>query len=176
MKIKLLFPLAMGFFVFIACNQAQHTHQTGETNVQESGFILTPKKDTIWKIQKSPEDWKSELSELEYHVLREAGTERAFSGEYWDNKKKGTYVCRACDFELFDSKTKFKSGTGWPSFYKPLKKYSVAEKTDSKFGWNRVEILCAKCDGHLGHVFDDGPQPTGLRYCMNSVSLKFIEK
>ena len=108
-------------------------------------------------------------------MLREAGTERAFTGEYWDNKKEGKYVCRACGFELFDSKTKFKSGTGWPSFYEPANEYCVGEIKDTKYGWNRTEVVCARCGGHLGHVFKDGPKPTGLRYCINSISLKFVE-
>jgi len=173
---SLVFVAAM-LFSFIACNQAQHAHESAAVPADTSaGFILTPKKDTIWKVTHTTEEWQQILTKFEYFVLREAGTERAFSGEYWDNKKPGKYLCRACGFELFDSKTKFKSGTGWPSFYKPVNNYCIEEVPDTSYGWNRVEVRCARCGSHLGHVFDDGPEPTGLRYCINSVSLKFVEK
>lgn len=127
--------------------------------------------DPEWQL--SPEQWKERLNEMEYYVLREKGTERAFTGEYWDNKKEGTYVCRACELPLFDSATKYKSGTGWPSFWKPITEDNIATGTDYDLGYARSEVLCARCGGHLGHVFPDGPEPTGQRYCMNSVSLTF---
>ena len=130
----------------------------------------------IEKIEKSEEEWKKILSEQEYEVLREEGTERAFSGKYWDNKEKGTYLCAACELPLFSSETKFKSGTGWPSFYEPINESNVGNKSDSKFGMNRTEVHCNRCGGHLGHVFEDGPEPTGLRYCINSVSLEFTKE
>ncbi|MEM7550750.1 MAG: peptide-methionine (R)-S-oxide reductase MsrB [Bacteroidota bacterium] len=120
-------------------------------------------------------EWKTRLSDLEYYVLREKGTERAFSGDLWDNKKEGTYVCGACQLPLFASDTKFRSGTGWPSFYEPIKEENIAEESDKSFGMVRTEVLCERCGGHLGHVFPDGPPPTGLRYCINSVSLDFVE-
>lgn len=136
--------------------------------------------DTAWqkpqKIELSSSEWKSKLTVEEYQVLREASTERAFTGDLWDNKKKGAYTCAACDLFLFDSDTKFRSGTGWPSFWKPATEFCITEKADNAYGWNRVEVLCARCDGHLGHVFEDGPNPTGLRYCINSVSLNFVEQ
>lgn len=127
-----------------------------------------------YEVEKSEEEWKAQLSELEYEVIRKEGTERAFSGKYVDWKKKGTFVCKACDYPLFNSKTKFISGTGWPSFYDIIDGH-VLEKADNKYGWDRTEVECARCGGHLGHVFNDGPQPTGLRYCINSVSLDFKE-
>lgn len=130
---------------------------------------------TIEQIQLSEEEWKDQLTEEEYYVLREQGTERAFTGKYWDNKKKGTYLCAACKLPLFASNTKFRSGTGWPSFYEPINETNVGEHRDTSLGMLRSEVHCARCGGHLGHVFEDGPQPTGLRYCINSVSLDFTE-
>ncbi len=128
------------------------------------------------KISKTDAEWKALLSKEEYYILRQAGTERAFSGDLWDHHEAGTYICAACGLELFDSQAKFDSGTGWPSYYKAIGKTHVQEKADNSFGWNRTEVLCARCGGHLGHVFDDGPEPTGLRYCINSASLDFVPK
>ncbi len=127
-------------------------------------------------IKKTNVEWKKELTPEQYYVLREKGTERAWSGEYADNHEKGTYYCAGCHLELFDSETKFESGTGWPSFYKPLSGDVVTVGTDTSYGMVRDEVECARCGGHLGHVFPDGPKPTGLRYCMNSVSMKFEKK
>lgn len=134
------------------------------------------KKGKKMKVVKTEEEWKQTLSPEQYHVLREHGTERAFTGAYYDNHEKGEYVCAACGQELFTSDTKFDSGTGWPSFYAPVDKEAVEEKTDSSYGMVRTEVLCSRCASHLGHVFPDGPKPTGLRYCMNSVALKFVKK
>jgi len=131
------------------------------------------KQEHSYEIEKSESEWKEELSAEEYRILRQKGTERAFTGKYWDNKKSGTYVCAGCGNPLFDSETKFKSGTGWPSFYTAIGDSNVVNESDKSMGWNRTEVLCGRCGGHLGHVFEDGPEPTGLRYCINSVSLDF---
>jgi peptide-methionine (R)-S-oxide reductase len=122
---------------------------------------------------KTDAEWRKVLSSEQYHVLREKGTERAFSGDLWDNHRAGTYYCAACHQQLFSSETKFESGTGWPSFWAPVDKKAVAENTDNTYGMKRTEVVCGRCGGHLGHVFEDGPKPTGLRYCMNSVSMTF---
>ena len=121
----------------------------------------------------SNSEWKKKLTPSQYYILREKGTERAFTGKYWDNHEKGTYRCAACQQELFSSDTKFESGSGWPSFYQPLNKSAVALEKDTSLGMVRDEVLCSRCGGHLGHVFNDGPKPTGLRYCLNSEALQF---
>lgn len=132
--------------------------------------------DTSRKIIKSDEEWKRELTHEQYHIMREKGTEAPCTGKYWHSKEDGIYLCAACGHALFSSETKFDSGTGWPSFYKPISQGSVEPTLDDTHGMHRTEVICNRCGAHLGHVFDDGPEPTGKRYCINSISLKLKKK
>lgn len=164
MRNSLILLLSISIFSS-ACGQRQANEN------QEA--IAKPANGAIEKINLSEKEWKERLTEEEFFVLRKNGTERAFTGKYWDNKKEGTYLCAACQLPLFSSETKYRSGTGWPSFYKPLKPENVEEEKDTSTGMVRTEVHCARCGGHLGHIFPDGPEPTGLRYCLNSVALDF---
>lgn len=171
--------------LYIACNAAPNvTPSTGSTASAMPAAGVTPdtlvppayRNGKLVQLEKSKADWKNTLSEMQFYVLREEGTERAFTGELWDNHAEGTYICAGCGLPLFDASTKFESGTGWPSFFQPIKPEYVAEKSDNAHGMTRTEVECARCGGHLGHVFDDGPKPTGLRYCMNSAALGFVPR
>lgn len=162
MKTILLLLITSTVMVFQSCaqnNSSSHSHTDN----------------AVYEFQKTDAYWKESLTPEVYNVLREKGTEPAFSGVLNDNKQKGTYYCAGCTNPLFSSKTKFDSGTGWPSFYTEVGDTNVVEIPDDSYGWSRTEVVCGKCGGHLGHVFDDGPQPTGLRYCINSASLTFEE-
>jgi peptide-methionine (R)-S-oxide reductase len=158
-----------GAFALLASRPGPEATDAGTVRAEEKGAKM------IEKVVKSDAEWKKILTPKQYEVLRGAGTERAFTGEYWNTHEKGIYVCAACGLELFSSETKFESGTGWPSFWAPIAKYDVEEHSDFSAGMQRTEVLCARCGGHLGHVFPDGPKPTGRRYCMNSAALKFVK-
>jgi len=158
-----------------ACGSATASDEAKPAAQAKPAAAAPGKGKMIEKVVKTEEEWKKILTPEQYHVIREKGTERAFTGEYAKNHDKGVYNCAACGLPLFDSATKFESGTGWPSFWQPIDPAHVEEHTDRAFGMRRVEVVCARCGGHLGHVFDDGPKPTGLRYCMNSASLKLAK-
>ncbi len=171
------------FLVLLACRQTPTdslvpltiSNITGQSRPDS---IVPPayQDGKLVKLSLSEDDWKRKLTEMEFYVLRKEGTERAFTGDLWNNHEKGTYVCAGCGLPLFSSETKFDSGTGWPSFYQPLTKDCIADFEDNSHGMDRTEVECARCGGHQGHVFPDGPPPTGMRYCINSVSLNFVKQ
>jgi peptide-methionine (R)-S-oxide reductase len=178
MKTKTLLAAILSLLLYATYLSMQSTATSAGTISYYNNMIRDSTKNTKGekmenKVVKTEEEWKKELTPEEYHVLREKGTERAFTGEYNNHKEKGMYLCAACGNELFSSETKYNSGSGWPSYWQPISMDKIKLEKDVSLGMVRTEVKCAKCGGHLGHVFEDGPDPTGLRYCINSVSLDF---
>ncbi len=173
MLVRFVFPLVL-FVLLAGCSTRSSEKPAPELAKDSPGETTISAKSKSERIVKSNEEWKKILTPEQYEILREKGTEPAFTGKYYKNKETGMYLCAACGAVLFSSTTKYESGSGWPSFYKP--EDNVATDRDVSHGMVRTEVHCAKCGGHLGHVFEDGPDPTGLRYCINSASLKFQKK
>lgn len=167
--------VAVGLGVFCGTLVAESASGEQQDNNNKGSHAMSEDNDGA-RVVKTDEQWREALTPEQYHILREKGTETAFEGKYWDHKGDGIYKCAGCGQLLFDSRTKFKSGSGWPSYYQPIELENVLKEEDDSLGMHRVEVLCSRCGGHLGHVFGDGPQPTGLRYCINSAALNFVAR
>ena len=167
--------MAMLSILALGCER-QHVIQAADTQPPPNPLPTKATNAMTTKIVKTDEEWKKQLTPEQYRILRKKGTERAFTGPNWNNKEKGTYKCAACGQELFSADHKFDSGTGWPSYWQPIEPKAVATEEDNTLFMKRTEVLCSRCNGHLGHVFDDGPKPTGLRYCINGYAMTFEKK